>query len=237
MVKKKTWNISVFSFFYFFSFGFRASGIICIWSSIEKMFLRSIFVPFFLLSLFSLFFSFFSLVWRNNVKQMKTRKKKCFKEITYMLQGCSWCDVLWENLRLFALWWHSGSQSFVWSVVARFHVNFSAHPCRLQPMVLGPCGLASLRGPPMMAASMFGQAFALLVPWHCFDGSMRYVAKRDNDMGSWCAFFVRCFQTSDNRMASVVKTKSVDRLQIEQIKQDEANMVKPFEFDFFLCIY
>jgi hypothetical protein len=35
-----------------------------------------------------------------------------------------------KNLRLFALWWHFGPQSLVWSVVVRFHFNFSAHPCR-----------------------------------------------------------------------------------------------------------
>ena len=67
------------------------------------------------------------------------RKNVCvFKEIIYVLQGGSWCDVLRKNLRFFALWWHFGSQSLVWSLVVRFHFHFSAHPCRLQPLVLWP---------------------------------------------------------------------------------------------------
>ena len=48
-----------FLFFLFFSLGFRASGITCIWFSIEKMFLevKNVFV--------SLFFLFFFFWWKN----------------------------------------------------------------------------------------------------------------------------------------------------------------------------
>ena len=72
---------------------------------------------------------------------------------------------------------------------------------------------------PMMAgmnpflASMFGPAFALLVPtraescWFCFDGSMRYVATRDQKR-HWFLMCLFCQLLSD-RVASVVKTKSV----------------------------
>ena len=117
------------------------------------------------------------------------------KEIIYVMQGCSWCDVLWKNLWLFALCYHFGSQSLVWSVVARFHFSFSAHQCRLQPL---------------------GPAFALLVPTRaescclCFDGSMRYVATRDQKR-HWFLMCLFCQLSSDvwHHVASVVKTKSV----------------------------
>ena len=62
-------------------------------------------------------------------------------------------------------------------------------------------------------ASMFGPAFALLVPtraescWFCFDGSMRYVATRDQKR-HWFLMCLFCQLLSD-RVASVVKTKSV----------------------------
>ena len=121
-----------FLFFLFFSLGFRASGITCIWFSIEKMFLevKNVFV--------SLFFSFlFLMKKRKNKKNENVSIFREKKEIIYVLQGCSWRDVLRKTLRFFALWWHFGSQSLVWSVV-RFHFNFSADPCRLQPMVLWP---------------------------------------------------------------------------------------------------
>ena len=75
---------------------------------------------------------------------------------------------------------------------------------------------------PMMAgmnlvlASMFGPAFALLVPtraescWLCFDGSMRCVATRDQTR-HWFLMCLFCHLLSDvwHRRASVVKTKSV----------------------------
>ena len=92
-----------------------------------------------LFSCFS-FFIFFLLLTKKR-KNMKNNEKCVYfsrkKDIIYALQGCSWRDVLRKTLRFFALWWHFGSQSLVWSVV-RFHVNSSAHPCRLQPMVLWP---------------------------------------------------------------------------------------------------
>ena len=92
------------------------------------------------------------------------------------------------------IWWHFESQSLVWSIVACFNFNFSAHPCRLQPMVLWPV--------PPSVIEMFGPAFAFLVPthaescWLCFDGSMRYVATRDQKR-HWflMRLFVSCCQT------------------------------------------
>ena len=76
-----------------------------------------------------------------------------------------------ENPRLFALWWHLGSQSLVWSVVVVcFHFNFSAPSCF---SANGPLARATKRHRgvnPIMAgmnpflASMFGPAFALPVP-------------------------------------------------------------------------
>ena len=100
---------------------------------------------------------------------------------------------------------------------------------------------------PMMAgmnpfhASMFGPAFALLVPtraescWLCFDGSMRCVATRDQKR-HWFLMCLFCQLLADvwHRVASVVKKISLDRLQPEQIKQDE---VKSCEFYLFLCVY
>ena len=126
-----------------------------------------------------------------------------------MLQGCSWCDVLWKNLQLFALWWHFGSQSLVWSVVARLHFNFSAHPCRLQRMVLWPVRPSVIeRSTQWWQEWILSMRPCLVRPLHCLSlpvlnhadfvlmdrwGALLHVTK--NDTGSWCAFFVSCWQT------------------------------------------
>ena len=90
-------------------------------------------------------------------------------------------------------------------------VSCCALPCQFQcsPMsssANGPLARAAKRHRgvnPMMApmnpflASMFGPAFALLVPTRADRdrwGALLNVT--NNDMGSWCAFFVSCCQTS-----------------------------------------
>jgi hypothetical protein len=65
--KKNNACVSCFClFFLFLALGFRDSGIMitCIWSLIEKLFLEIIFS-----FLFSLFFSFFAILWPKNAKQ------------------------------------------------------------------------------------------------------------------------------------------------------------------------
>ena len=103
------------------------------------------------LSLDIIFFVFLVLLffdekmWTNKKMMKKVCQEK--KKTTYVLQGCPWRDVLWKNLRLFALWWHFGSRSLARSVVERLHVNFSAHPCPLQRMVLWPVRPSVIKGP------------------------------------------------------------------------------------------
>ena len=80
---------------------------------------------------FFLFFLFFSFVWSFLTK--KCKKGNHIRAARVFLARCA----AENSTTFFALWWHFGSQSLVWSVV-RFHFNFSAHPCRLQPMVLWP---------------------------------------------------------------------------------------------------
>ena len=86
---------------------------------------------------------------------------------------------------------------------------------------------------PMMApmnpflASMFGPAFALLVPTRADrDRWDTLLNVTNNDMGSWCAFFVSCCQTSGTAWPVLSK-------QDLQIKQNELNMVKPIWMLFF----
>ena len=213
------------SFVYvFFSCGLRASGInlhlVFNWEHVSWGPKSAFFICSFYFYVF-----LFLLLFYETCKDMKNSGKCAvfFLELIYVLQGFAWCDVLWKNLRLYALWWHFGSQSLVWSVVARFHFNFSAHPCRLQPMVLlARTAKRHREVNPMMAginpflASTFGPAFALLVPtraescWLCFDGSMRCVATRDQTR-HWFLMCLFCHLLSDvwHRRASVVKTKSV----------------------------
>ena len=136
-----------------------------------------------------------------------------------MLQGCSWCDVQWKNLRLFALWWHFGSLSLVWSVVVRFisisvltHVAFSQWS-------FGPSGQASSRGQPNDGKNEFfpcvhvwsGLCIACPYPCsHCFDGSMRYVATYDQQRhGLLMCLFCQLLSDVWHCVASAVKTKSV----------------------------
>ena len=229
----KRWHVffcffSFFFFFLFFSLGFRASGITCIWFSIEKMFLEvnNLFFLFVSLFFFLFFFSFFLLFFDEEMQKYENNEQMCLffkkkEEIIYVLQGCSWRDVLRKTLQFFALWWHFGSQSLVWSV-ARFHFNFRKP---MSSSANGPLARTAKRHrevDPMMAgmnpflASMFGPAFALLVPtraescWFCFDGSMRYVATRDQKR-HWFLMWLMCLfcQLLSDRVASVVKTKSV----------------------------
>ena len=101
------------------------------------------------------------------------------------------------------------------SISALTHVVFSHWS-------FGPHGQASSRGQPndgrneSFLVSMFGPAFSLLVPtraescWLCFDGSMRYIATRDQKR-HWFLMCLFCQLWSDvwHRVASVVKTKSV----------------------------
>ena len=198
----KRWHI--FSFLFFF-LGFRASGITCIWFSIEKMFLE---VDFFFLT--------------KNVKIWKIMKKCVYfsrkKEIIYVLQG--WRDVLRKTLQFFALWWHFGSQSLVWSV-ARFHFNFSARPCRLQPMVLW-----SVRPSVIEKSIQWWQEWILSLcpclvrPLHCL--SLPVLNRADFVLMDRWGTLLRCYTWPKTtlvpdvpflsvvvRPRSVVKTKSV----------------------------
>ena len=131
--------MSVFSFgfmssFVFSFFWFRASGIPCI----EKMFPEVIFC--------SLSFSFLT----KHIKHEKHEKRfVSSKDITYVLQGRSWCDVLWKNLTLFGLLVAFWIQEFcvVSCCALSFQFQcFSAHPCRLQSMVLWPVRPSVIKG-------------------------------------------------------------------------------------------
>ena len=170
------------------------------------------------------------------------------KEIIYVLQGCSWCYVLWKNLQLFALWWHFGSQSLVWSVVVRFHFNFSAHPCRLQRMVLWPVRPSVIeRSTQWWQEWILSLRPCLVRPLHCLSlpvlnradfvlmdrwGTLLHVTKNDTGSVPDVPFF-QLLSDVWHRVASVVKKISLDRLQPEQIKQDD---VKSFECYLFLCV-
>ena len=161
------------------------------------------------------------------------------KEIIYVLRGCSWRDVLRKNLRFFALWWHFGPQSLMWSVVARFHFNFSAHPCRLQPMVLWP-----VRPSVIEKSTQWWQEWILSLrpclvrPLHCLSLPVLLIL-------FWWIDEVRCYTWPKTTLVPDVPFLSVvvrprgqrcqnkisfDRLQPEQIKQDE---VQSFEFYLF----
>ena len=97
-------------------------------------------------------------------------------EIIYVLSGCSWRDVLRKTLRFFALWWHFGSQSLVHVVSCALSFQFQRSP--MSSSANGPLARTAKRHRevnPMMAgmnpflASMFGPAFALLVPTRAAD--------------------------------------------------------------------
>ena len=164
-----------------------------------------------------------------------------------MLQGCSWRDVLRKTLRFFALWWHFGSQSLVWSVV-RFHFNFSAYPCRLQPMVLWP-----VRPSVIEKSTQWWQEWILSFPCvHVWSGlciACPYPCWIVLIL-FWWIDGVRCYTWPKTTLVPDVPFLSVvvrprgqrcqnkisfDRLQPEQVKQDE---VKSFEFYlFYMYIY
>ena len=98
-----------FFFFLFFSLGFRASGITCIWFSIEKMFLEvNFFLIFFsFVFLFFLFFSFFCSFLTKKCKNMKNNEnmslffKKKRKSYTCCkgVPGAMCCGKLYNSLR------------------------------------------------------------------------------------------------------------------------------------------
>ena len=170
---------------------------------------------------------------------MKNNEKKVLftHHITYVLQGCSWCDVLWKNLTLFALGGILDPRVLCGQLLRAFisisvltHVVFSQWSS-------GPCGQASSRGQPNDGTNEFfpcvhvWSGLCIACPYPCWQGSMRYVAKRYQQRhGLLMCLFCQLLSDVWHRMASVVKTKSVDRLQLEQIKQDKINMVKPFDF-------
>ena len=99
-----------FFFFLFFSLGFRASGITCIWFSIEKMFLDvknlffSLFFFFFLFFYLFFFFFFFLTKKRKNMKhneniclffEKKRKSYTCCKGVP----GAMCCGKLYDSLR------------------------------------------------------------------------------------------------------------------------------------------
>ena len=132
-------HFSLFHLFLSLSFGFCASGITCIWFSIEKNFLEVI-----IFSCAPFFLHFFLFLTKQMLKMKKT--------ISSLKRGCHIlaarallvrCAV--EKSKIVCVWWHFGSQILVWSVVVRFisisvltHVVFSQWS-------FGPCGQASSR--------------------------------------------------------------------------------------------
>ena len=210
----KRWHVSSFLFFlFFFFFSFFFSWVSRQWDNLHLVvnWENISWGQFFFL--FFLGFLFFAHFWRNNVKIWKIMKKCVYvlrkkgnhiRAARVFLARCAA-----ENSKFFALWWHFGSQSLVWSV-ARFHFNFSAHPCRLQPMVLWP-----VRPSVIEKSTQWWQEWILSLrpclvrPLHCLSlpvlnpadfvlmdrwGTLLHVTK--NDIGSWCAFFVSCCQTA-----------------------------------------
>ena len=171
------------------------------------------------------------------------------KEIIYVLQGCSWRDVLRKTLRFFALWWHFGSQcgqlcAFI-SISALTHVVFSQRS-------FGPYGQTSSRSRPNDARNEslpcvhVWSGLCIACPYPCWIVLILF----------WWIDEVRCHTWPKTTLVPDVPFLSVvvrprgqrcqnkisfDRLQPEQIKQDE---VKSFEFYlvymyiyFLLCIF
>ena len=182
-----------------FSLGFRASGTTCIWFWTQSWH-------------HILCFSFLSLFdekmwkskeWWKKVWQEKKKSHTCCKGAHGI--------VLWKNLRLFALWWHFGSRSLARSVVERLHVNFSAHPCRLQPMVLWPVRQPNDGRNESIPCVHVWSGLCIACPylcWHCFDGSMRYLATRDHQRhGFLMRLFCQLLSDVWHHAASVFETK------------------------------
>ena len=120
--------------------------------------------------------------------------------------GAMCCGKLYDSLRFGGI---LGPRVLCGQFV-RFHFNFSAHPCRLQPMVLWP-----VRPSVIEKSTQWWQEWILSLrpclvrPLHCLSlpvlnradfvlmdrwGTLLHVTK--NDIGSWCAFFVSCCQTA-----------------------------------------
>ena len=135
-----------------------------------------------------------------------------------MLQGCSWCDVLWKIPRLCC---GILDPRVMWSVVVRF-ISFSVP---MSSSANGPLAQAakrcqaSSRGQPNDGRNesfpcvhgWSGLCIACPYPcWHCFDGSMRYVATHDQlRHGLLMCLFCQLLSDNWHRVASFVKTKSV----------------------------
>ena len=205
--------------------------------------------------LFFLFFSFFPLFFfflffgRKNVKIWKIMKKCVYfsrkkgnhiRAARVFLARCAT-----ENstilCALVAFWIP------VWSV-ARFHFNFSAHPCRLQPMVLWP-----VRPNVIEKSTQWCQEWILsfhvwsglciACPYPCWIVLIFVLMDRWGTL-LHCYTWPKTTLVPDVPFLSVVVRPrgqrcqnkiSFDRLQPEQIKQNE---VKSFEFYlFYMYIY
>ena len=138
-----------FLFFYFFSPGFRASGITCIWFSIEKMFLEVI-LFFSVFLCFSRFFFFCSFLTK--CKNMKNNENMCLffekKRKSYTcckgVPGAMCCGKLYDSLRFGGILDPRvlcGQLCAFISISALTHVVFSQWS-------FGPYGQASSRGQP-----------------------------------------------------------------------------------------
>ena len=165
------------------------------------------------------------------------------KEIIYVLQECFVCDVLRKTLRFFALWWHFGSQcgqlcAFI-SISALTHVVFSQWS-------FGPYGQTSSRSRPNDARNEsfpclhVWSGLCIACPYPCWIVLILF----------WWIDEVRCYTWPKTTLVPDVPFLSVvvrprgrrcqnkisfDRLQPEQIKQDE---VKSFKFYlFYMYIY
>ena len=159
------------------------------------------------------FFLFFSFVWSFLTK--KCKKGNHIRAARVFLAPCA-AENSTILCALVAFWIPESC------VVSCCALSFQFQRSPMSSSANGPLARTAKRHrevDPMMAgmnpflASMFGPAFALLVPtraescWLCFDGSMRYVATRDQKR-HWFLMCLFCQLLSD-RVASVVKTKSV----------------------------
>ena len=246
---------SFFSFFFFvFVFSFFFSWVSRQWDNLHLVFNwenvswgQKCFFSFFL---FFLFFSFSSFLTKK-CKNMKNNEKMCLffekKRKSYTcckgVPGAMCCGKLYDSLRFGGIL----DPSLVWSV-ARFHFNFSAHPCRLQPMVLWPVRPNVIEKSTQWCQEWILSLCPCLVrPLHCL--SLPVLNRADFVLMDRWGTLLRCYTWPKTTLVPDVPFLSVvvrprgqrcqnkisfDRLQPEQIKQDE---VKSFEFYLFICIF
>ena len=202
----KRWHVCSFFFLFFLFFLFFFSWVSRQWDNLHLVFNWEN-VSWGQKSFFSLFLFFFFC-------SFSTKKCKHIRAARVFLARCA-AENSTILCALVAFWIPE-------SCVVSCALSFQFQRSPMSSSANGPLARTAKRHQevdPMMAgmnpflASMFGPAFALLVPtraescWFCLDGSMRYVATCDQKR-HW---FLMCFfcQLLSDRVASVVKTKSV----------------------------